>query len=214
MAKEFEMGVSLEQGKDTLSIVPYFTSKCMQKFGMQVVDNHVPIIFRVFFRAVAITLHTKQSKNTKKVGFEFQTDKGEFIFGATMSYIAPEDVGEDDAGNWNLSFTFDKADLDGCSDIIVNHDDVFVTVANEEMHTILNGSFSNPRDMNMLFDAVLDSIVHYLDVNSNDDTEEVTLFMKDIFTATVSFEDGKKVYTCTPGVQIKQLIKDDSKLTA
>ena len=26
--------------------------------------------------------------------------------------------------------------------------------------------------------------------------------------------DGKKVYTCTPGVQIKQLIKDDSKLAA
>ena len=132
---------------------------------------------------------------------------------ASQIYTALMDY-KDDAGNWNLSFTFDKADLDGCSDIIVNHDDVFVTVANEEMHTILNGSFSNPRDMNMLFDAVLDSIVHYLDVDSHDDTEEVTLFMKDIFTATVSFEDGKKVYTCTPGVQIKQLIKDDSKLAA
>ena len=53
------------------------------------------------------------------------------------------------------------------------------------------------------------TIKEFLDANA-DETEEVELVLRGIFTASVVYEDGKKVMSLVPGECIKQVIKNDS----
>lgn len=196
--------------ENTLSLTKNYSVALAEKYNFSVADQHVPTLYRTMFRVIAIALKSMANKKKKKIGFEFKDAHGNMIFGATLSFIEGEE-GED-KGNWVLAYTFDPSDLDGSDDIVDNQKDMFVALCQSEIYNDSFGNFGDPVSMNRLFEQCIISLKEFLDANSNDGTP-VQLTMLGIFTATVGFEGGEKIFSITPGAQIKQLIKNDDALS-
>lgn len=209
MAKKFEFGQDVENGAQT-SLVNNFSVSMLEKYNFSLTSEYVPSLYKLLFRSVAIYLKTQQNKNVNKAAFKFLNAKGEFRFGAILKYQAPEEGEEEETGNWMLSFTFNEEDLEGADVVIDNHKPVYFTIVQTEMYSTTYSNFDTVENMHRLFEGCIDSLLQFLDANSNDG-EDVELEMPGIFTAYCGFEDGAKVYSITPGATVKQLIKDDDK---
>lgn len=199
-----------EVNENSLTLTQNYSTALVEKYNFNVAYQYVPSVYRTFFRVIAVYLKSMQSKNKKKIGFRFNDDHGNMIFGATLSYIEGEE-GED-SGNWILAYTFDPSDLEGADEVVDNQKDMFVAICQTEMYHENYGNFGDPPSMNRMFEQCIISLKEFLDANS-DDGSPVQLTMLGIFTAAVGFENGERVYSITPGAQIKQLIKNDDALS-
>lgn len=209
MAKRFEFGQDVNNGAE-ISLTNNFNISMLEKYSFNIPEHLVPGLYRVMFRSIAIYLKSQQNKGVNKISCKILNAKGEFRMGATLTYQAPEEGAEDETGNWILAYTFDQSDLEGADVLIDNHKPVFFSIVQSELHSTMFGSMEGPESMHKIFEGCIDSMIEFLDANSNDG-EEIELNMPDVFTAYCGFEEGSKVYSITPGATVKQLVKDDDK---
>lgn len=194
------------------------TSIGMQ-FVVDLMENHQMVweaektadFARVFFATVADVLKANQNTSMKRIGFNFKDDKGEFKFGAILTFRKPDDSAEEDSGNWYLEMTFNSEDMKDLDLELDNHSDIFIINAAHELQNICYGRFRSTETMHIMFNCLLNTITKFLDVNASE-TEEVEVVLQGVFTASVAVEDGKKLMFIEPGEYIKQLIKSDAAL--
>ncbi len=203
---KFEFGVN----GDTTSMSANFVASVKEKFSFVIPDNRVPNLYRMLFRTMAAFTKMYMSKEKESIGFSLVNDRGEFVIGALLTYQAPEE-GEDDAGNWNLSFTFIKEDIEAAATQVDSTNDTFFTMANAELYASVKGNFNSVLSMSQILTVCVENLKAFLDRNS--ESEECEITMPGIFTAAVTFEDGSKFFSITPGAVVKQLIKNDAVLS-
>lgn len=219
MAKTFELNVVNAEDVNNpneatpieISLVSNFTRTVLEKHGMNIPDKLVPVLYRVTMRGIALMLKENQSKE-EKVGFTFLNENGEFRFGATLSYDLSEEEGEEQSGNWNISYTFDKEDMADIAKICDNHNNTFTAIMELELYNTIYGHFTNPRSLSLIIEELIECLKLFLDTNANDG-ENVELTMPGVFVATCDVENGTKTFSITPGATIKQLIKNDDGLS-
>ena len=180
-----------------------------EEYSMIIPEYLIENIYQTIFQSCALMVKYHANKENRKTGFAFKDHQGEFVFGTILTFTPPEDEESEDGGNWNLDMTFNKEDMEGCDNNLDNYDSVFSTISNTQMYSQFRGHCTSNRDLSIIISEFINEIKHFLDVNSNETNEDVELEMPDVFVATVGFEQGKKVYTLTPGAAIKQLIKND-----
>lgn len=203
---KFEFGVN----GDTTSMSANFVACMKEKFSYNIPENRIPNVYRMMFRTIAAFSKMYVSKEKAGIGFSLLNDRGEFVIGSLLTYEAPEE-GEDDAGNWNLSFSFDKADIEEAPTQADSTNDTFFTIANSELGAACKGNFSDMLAMTNIMVTCVENLKAFLDRNS--ESEECEITMPGIFTAAVTFEDGSKFFSITPGAVVKQLIKNDAVLS-
>lgn len=210
--KKFEFGVdNNNQNQNELSISNKYTLALREKYSMLFPEQYVPNFYRVLFRSMAIVLKHYEDKNTPKIGFSLLNDRGDFVIGAILAYQAPEE-GEEDSGNWNLSFTLNKEDLSDVNKLIDSHSDNFYEVASAELYAAMFGRFETATAMNQMYTEAIAVLIKFLDDNSGD-SEEIEIELPGIVTASVGFEEGAKVYSIVPGATVKQIVKNDASLS-
>jgi len=203
MSKTFEF--------EQTSIPSQYSMNLKDNFGMLWVDTRTADLCRAMFAAIADTLKLHQTKDTERVGMIMKDEKGNFKLGAILVYTKPEEGSEEDSGNWYLQMTLDESDMTDLDVVVDNHSDVFVRCAGNEASNICYGRFRSTELMYQVFNTLIDTIVSFLDVNANE-TEEVTVNLRGVFTASVAIESGVKVMSIVPGEYIKQIIKNDAAL--
>lgn len=202
--KEFEF-------KET-SIIQEYTLVMGERYEVNWPAARTPGLYRTVMYTIAAILKNYKSKS-KRIGFKLKDKNGEFKFGAILNYHAPEegDNEDDDAGNYTLEFTFYEDDMTDLDAVYDNYSDIFIMCSNKYAHDIMNGKFCSAEYCNILFIEAINVLYKFLDVNASE-SEDVSVVYKSIFTATVTVEDGKKVFSIVPGEVIKQFIKGDSSL--
>ena len=201
MAKTFTL--------DECSIKGELKAELYEKFCMIVPEKMIPGIYRVIFRSFAMICKYHASKQNHTVGFSLKDETGQFKIGTILTYNAPEDEDSDDEGNYVLSMTFDEKDMVGLDLNLDNFMDSFMTIVQTDLFAEMNTHCDDNSDLLKIIVEFIDQIKRFLDANSNDSSEDVELEMKSIFTATVSIENGEKVYSIVPGYSVKQIIKND-----
>lgn len=201
MAKTFEF--------TECSVVSEFFTKMKDKYGMLIPDSMIAPIVRTVFRSFATMMKYNESKSIKKMGFSVRDDKGIFKIGVILNYNPPEDEESEDVGNFVLSMTFDESDLESCDQLLDERIDTYNVILQTLLFSEVNTHCDDVKALHIVVSEIIDSIVKFLDENSNDSTEDVELEMKSVFTAGVSIENGAKHYYIIPGYSVKQIIKND-----
>lgn len=191
------------------SIPGQFSVNMIEKYKMNWADTNTATIFRVMFTSIADILKSKQDKNVPRTGFSMKDDKGNFKLGAIMTYRKPDAEEEEDSGNWYLEMTFDPEDMVDIDKEIDNHTSEFTVVANDEAFRIAGARFNQVKYIHIIFGCIVDTIIDFLDANASE-SEDVSVTLNGVFTASVAIENGIKVMSIVPGGIIKQIIKEDS----
>ena len=191
------------------SIPGQFSVNLLEKYKMNWADTNTANIFRVMFTAIADILKSKQDKNVPRIGFSMKDDKGNFKLGAIMTYRKPDAEEEEDSGNWYLEMAFDPEDMVDLDKEIENHTSEFTVVSNDEAHRIAGARFNKVEYIHIIFGCIVDTIIDFLDANASE-SEDVSVTLNGVFTASVAIENGIKVMSIVPGEIIKQIIKEDS----
>lgn len=174
------------------------------KRNMNAKTEYSEFVYEVMIASITEVLATKKKKD-EPVAFVFRDLKGNFKFGAIVSY---EEESSDMPGNWTYSFTFDEKDVaDIANQTSINDPDSAIIIRNEAnaRHGLVFTSNTYCFDV---FEEAIDTLLEYLNVNATaDDVLEVEF--PGYFVASVGIEDGVKVFSMTPSASMKQAIKDD-----
>ena len=202
MSKQFELNQT--------SIPSQYSINCKEKYFFGWVDTRTEDLYRTLFTSIATALKdTQKEKKMNRVGFNMLDAKGIFKLGAILSFHKPDVAEEEDSGNWFLEFTLYEEDMTDLDKELDNHSGSFVAVAANIAYTIAHARFGSTEYMYSLFDEAINTLVDFLDTNASED-DEVEVYIKGVFTASVAVENGKKVMSIVPGEAIKQIIKSDS----
>ena len=179
-------------------------------------DNRPERIVKAFFAASAAYLSkVKVAKADDAVALILTDVAGNFKFAGIVEYHENKD-NPDEPGNWSYVMTFDAKTID----TIEKHktvkkylysSDAFKAVFDKVAYDVAAIQFQHQTYM---FDAcllVIDTLLQVLDREAKED-EVVDIEMHGYFTASVSVEDGEKVFAITPDGHMKQVIKDDTAL--
>lgn len=194
---------------DECSLTGNLCAELKDKYSMLIPEYLIGGFYRVIFRSTAQMLKYNSSKNVHTIGFAFKDKNGQFVYGAKLTFVAPEDEESEDGGNWNLDMTFYPADLEDVDSSLDNFNDVFLTILQTELYSAMRSHCTSNEDLNILVAEYINAIRDFLDQNSNESTEDVELVMDEVFTAGVGFEKGQKVFSLVPGTAIKQIVKND-----
>lgn len=191
------------------SLVNDLIADLREKHAMIVPRPLVVGLYRTFKRSYALMCKSAANKTTKKISFLFKDANGEFITATILTFVPPVDEDADDAGNWNLSMTYDIKDTEGSDVILDTFSDTFITITSAELFASMSAHCGNPTDLIKTCAEFERKILQFLDANSNDSDDEVELVMDGVFTASVGIENGEKKYSIVPGYAVKQIIKND-----
>ena len=174
--------------------------------------------FKALFMSMASYLADKKSKD-KIVAVKLIDWNDKFHFGAFVQFLEQTEVGADD-GSWMISFTFDETEIDEKNWEVHTFSDPDVETMFED--TIYSNSgvafkFRSRDDKNqiceaaaqavlcMLIDCVRDYMVANVVIDPDLEFTDLMLFRSEA--------SGEAVYiSCTPGMLVKQLIKNDSSI--
>jgi predicted proteasome-type protease len=109
--------------------------------------------------------------------------------------------------------TFNEEDLNSLSSKkkVVKHlygDDAFKLIFDKVAYDVGGVSFNHERYMYDACVICVDTLIGVLDRESND-TEQVDIELEGYFVASVSVENGEKVFAITPDGAMKKIIKSD-----
>ena len=96
---------------DECSLTGNLCAELKDKYSMLIPEYLIGGFYRVIFRSTAQMLKYNSSKKVHTIGFAFKDKNGQFVYGAKLTFVAPEDEESEDGGNWNLDMTFYPADL-------------------------------------------------------------------------------------------------------
>ena len=165
-----------------------------------------PPVASSLFVSIAEFLGMVKSKENP-VSLEIQDYHNTTKLAGIVSYCAPEE--EDQAGEWELVFTFKEEDLKDVPQRYTIHDSFFQNVASSASFKETGLQFSQSCFIVDMFSEMAEEIYKWLDINAKE-TEQVELVHDGYFTAVVGFEDGHKVFGITPSEEMKQKVKSDA----
>ena len=177
-------------------------------------DDRPERLCRTFFVGVSSYLSKRKvSKEDEAVALVIQDASGVFKFGAVVEYTANENP--DEPGNWNYWMTFNQDDI---TDLEKKKtvkkfltDDAFKSVMDKIAYDV--GGFIY-KHSTYIYDScllVIDTLLQILDHEAIEG-EVVDIEMPGCFVASVSVENGEKVFAITPDGHLKTLIKSDIEL--
>ena len=179
-------------------------------------DDRPERIVKAFFAASAAYLSkVKVSKADEAVALVLTDIAGNFKFAGIVEYHENKD-NPDEPGNWSYVMTFDPKTLDTIEKNknlkkLLYSSDAFKAIFDKVAYDVAAIQFQHQTYM---FDAcllVVDTLVQVLDREAKEN-EVVDIELPGYFTASVSVEDGEKVFAITPDGHMKQIIKDDTAL--
>lgn len=179
-------------------------------------DDRPERIVKGFFAATAAYLSkVKVSKADEAVALVLTDTAGNFKFASIVEYHENND-NPDEPGNWSYVMTFDSKALDnieknkGLKKLLYTSN-AFGAVFDKVAYDVAGIQFMH---QNYMIDAsilVIDTLLQVLDREAKEG-EIVDIELPGYFTASVSVEDGEKVFAITPDGHMKQIIKDDTAL--
>lgn len=193
------------------SLPSQFSINLMDRYGFTFAEINAETMYIGMFTSFAAMLKNYKSTSEPRVGFKFKDEKGNFKIGAILNYKAPDEDSEEDTGNWYLEMTFYEEDMKDLDKEVDNYSDIFVLAAST-MYSKISGRWRSVDWMIQSMVCAIDTLKEFLDANASE-TEEVSIEIDGIFTATVAVENGKKVFGIVPGYYTKQCIKDDNALS-
>ena len=179
-------------------------------------DDRPERIVKAFFASSAAYLSkVKVTKSDEAVALVLSDITGNFKFAGIVEYHENKD-NPDEPGNWSYVMTFDPKTLDNLEKNknvkkLLYSSDAFKGVFDKVSYDIAGIQFQHQTYM---FDAcvlVVDTLLQVLDREAKEG-EVVDIELPGYFTASVSVEDGEKVFAITPDGHMKQIIKDDTAL--
>jgi hypothetical protein len=169
-------------------------------------------IYKSFIAATSTYLSkVKVTKEDEAAALVLTDTSGEFKFAAIVEYH--ENETENEPGNWSYIMTFNEEDLNSLSSKkkVVKHlygDDAFKLIFDKVAYDVGGVSFNHERYMYDACVICVDTLIGVLDRESND-TEQVDIELEGYFVASVSVENGEKVFAITPDGAMKKIIKSD-----
>ena len=179
-------------------------------------DDRPERIIKAFFAASAAYLSkVKVSKADEAVALILTDVAGNFKFAGIVEYHENKD-NPDEPGNWSYVMTFDSATIDnlekskGLKKLLYSSDG-FNAVFDKVAYDIAAIQFMHQSYIYDACELVIDTLIQVLDREAKED-EVVDIELPGYFTASVSVEDGEKIFAITPDGHMKQVIKDDTAL--
>ena len=182
-------------------------------YTFDVNDDRPERIVKSFFAGVSSYLSfRKVSKDDEAVALVISDVSGNFKFAAVVEYHSNTE-NPDEPGNWSYTMTFyedDITDLEKVKKVnkLLIGDKAFETVMNRAAYDVGGFVFEHS---NFMYDSCLltiDTIIQVLDHEAIEG-QVVDVEMPGYFTASVSVENGEKVFSITPDGAMKTLIKSD-----
>lgn len=179
-------------------------------------DDRPERIVKAFFAASAAYLSkVKVSKADEAVALVLTDIAGNFKFAGIVEYHENTE-NPDEPGNWSYVMTFDSKTLENLEKNksvkkLLCSSDAFKAVLDKVAYDVAAIQFQHQTYMYDACLLVVDTLLQVLDREAKDG-EIVDIELPGYFTASVSVEDGEKVFAITPDGHMKQIIKDDTAL--
>ena len=179
-------------------------------------DDYPERLIKAFFAGVSTYLSLRKvTKADEATALILQDTSGAFKFAAVVEYF-PNLDNPDEAGNWSYSMTFyedDITDLEKRKKVnkLLVGDDAFKSIMYKVAYDI--GSFEFTREI-YIYDScllIVDTLMQVLDHEAQDG-QVVEVEMPGYFKASVSVENGEKVFAVFPDGHMKEIIKSDMDL--
>lgn len=189
--------------------IPTNLSQVIATLGWSVDASQVSFIYDTTLMAISDFLGQTKSKETK-TALAIKDVKGNLIVAGVVTYHKNED--ETMPGNWSYEFTFDEEDLKGC-DVRLSTDPHFQRVFQKTLKRLFGLAIDDPLAFQPVIEESINVLKQWLDVNAKE-TEKVILEQPGFFEASVTVEDGEKIFALIPDGAMKRLIKDDAAIEA
>lgn len=179
-------------------------------------DDRPERITKAFFAASAAYLSkVKISKSDEAVALVLTDISGNFKFASIVEYHENTD-NPDEPGNWSYTTTFDPNTLDNIEKNrklkkLLYSSDAFKAVFDKVAYDLAAVQFQHQSYMYDACILVIDTLLQILDREAKEN-EVIDIELPGYFLASVSVEDGEKIFAITPDGHMKQIIKDDTAL--
>lgn len=179
-------------------------------------DDRPERIVKAFFASSAAYLHkVKVSKADEAVALILTDVAGNFKFAGIVKYHENTN-NPDEPGNWSYEMTFNEKTLEKLEKErsvkkLLYSSEAFKGTFDKVAYDVAGIQFQHQTYM---FDAcllVIDTLLQVLDREAKDG-ERVDIELPEYFVASVSIEDGEKIFALTPGGSMKSIVKGDGEL--
>lgn len=189
--------------------IPTNLSQVIATLGWAVDASQVSFLYDTTLMAISDFLGQAKSKETK-TALAVKDVKGNLVVAGVVTYHKNED--ENMPGNWSFEFTFDEEDLKG-ADVRLSTDPHFQKVFQKTLKRLFGLAIDDPLAFQPAIEESINVLKQWLDVNAKE-TEKVSVEQPGFFEASVSVEDGEKIFALVPDGAMKRLIKDDAAIEA
>lgn len=197
-------------------------SSVLQNFSLQCKNNSLDVtpdegewFIKALLGGVTRFLSFVKSKTAPKT-VAISDLKGNMIAAATVQYLEGEEV-EVAEGSWAYTWTFNPDDLPKNEDGSLKGDKYQITdnqvieVITREGYDLARMAFTSSTFVSQMGCYFFKIVADTLDQNAPTiEDAEWTVEMPGYFTASVSIEDGKKVFAFEPSAELKTKIKYDA----
>ena len=76
---------------DECSLTGNLCAELKDKYSMLIPEYLIGGFYRVIFRSTAQMLKYNSNKKVHTIGFAFKDKNGQFVYGAKLTFVAPED---------------------------------------------------------------------------------------------------------------------------
>ena len=187
--------------------IPTNFSQVMTTIGRRVEPDKVGIVYDTLIMAMSDFLSQVKSKENK-IALAVKDLKGNLLLAGIVNYHKNEN--EEMPGNWSYELTFNEEDLNGCN-VSLSTDPHFNRVFLKTLENLHGLLLDDPIVMQPMIEEGINVVKQWLDVNAKEN-EEISVEHPGFFVASVSVENGEKIYAIVPDGAMKRLIKDDSAL--
>lgn len=191
------------------SIPQNFSSAIFNDLNYDLSPVFVPSLADIIFISIAQALGDRKRKD-QPTSILIKKANTNFIAGATIVYMPNEDDASK-PGSWNYSWTWNKEDIPANSNVIDIKDPDIYSYFKTTAYNKYTAAFDNQIAVVDMTRYLLETISKWLEDNASE-AEEVGVEMEGVFEASVAVEDGQVVKSLVPKGEIKELIKDDSKI--
>lgn len=189
--------------------IPVNLVQVINTLGWRLDPTQVGFIYDTTVMAISDFLGQSKSKETK-TALAIKDVKGNLVVAGIVTYHKNEN--EEMPGNWSYEFTFNEEDLKGCN-VKLSTDPHFQRVFSKTLNRLFGVEIDDILAMQPCIEEGVNVLKQWLDVNAKEN-EEVSVEQPGFFVASVSVENGEKIFAIVPDGAMKRLIKDDSALEA
>ena len=188
------------------SLPEMYSKGLFEEKNQDLAPQHTDKIATILFVSVA-EIMKDMKKQAVPVAFTFNRMDDTIIAAAIIQFFPNDDA--DKPGNWNLSWTFNGSDIPENS--------VVVPIKDPQSHTYFRATAGNKygikfKDSSCLITVLnylLETIYKWLDENAAEG-KEVTVELDSVFEASVSVENGVKVFALDSKGEVTKIAKGDA----